>query len=154
MSPRDIDPAVLPAPVTSDATRLLDYLVGLAMQAVQAVDDEPLGQRGSLIITERGRQHLAAVLRERLAQAATTIVLELDEARTTRVGELTARQLGEWGAGHDVDGRPHLRCWRTEKGWHVSLSVMQRDALCVRTYEAVAPDVQDAWTMLMAGVGR
>lgn len=147
MSPRDADPAAPQLPVTSDATRLVDYLVSLATQAVCSADDA-----GALDL--RYPDDLATRLRERLAQAATTIVLELDEARATRVGELTARQLGEWAAAHDVDSRPHLRCWRTEKGWHVSLSVMQPGALMVRTYEAVAPDIQDAWTMLMAGVGR
>lgn len=140
------------APVTADPTRLHDYLVRLALEAVSRVEDEPLGERGTLITTAPGRAHLEEVMRERMAQAAQVIVAELDEARAPLAGEVTARQLAAWASAQDCYGAPRIHQWRDSQGWHVTLSVVPHGSILVRVTEAVAADPQDALTMLMAGL--
>lgn len=139
------------APVTADPTRLHDYLVRLALEAVSRVEAEPMGERGTLFTNERGRAHLEEVMRERMAQAAQVIVAELDEARAPLAGEVTARQLAAWASAQDCYGAPRIHQWRDSQGWHVTLSVVPHGSILVRVTEAVAADPQDALTMLMAG---
>jgi hypothetical protein len=141
----------LDAPITADPQRLVDHLVRVALQAVARVEAEPFGERGTLLVTDSGREHLAAVVRERMAQAAQAIVAELDEARSHLAGEVTARQFAAWASAQDRDGAPRVHQWRDSEGWHVALYVIPHGSDMLRVTEAVAPDPQDALTMLMAG---
>lgn len=65
------------APVTSDAKALREYLVRLAMQAVVLAHEE---NRREGVLSEQCERHL----RERLAQAAQTIVCEVAEIEADR----------------------------------------------------------------------
>jgi hypothetical protein len=132
------------APTTADPTRLVKYLVRLAMEAAHATDDA-----GALDL--RYPESLEERVRERMAQAAQVIVAELDEARSRLAGEVTARQFAAWTSVQDRDGAPRVHQWRDSAGWHVALYVMPHGSDVLRVTEAVAPDPQDALTMLMAG---